>query len=258
MIHPTAIIHPQAQLHDTVDVGAYAYIGPNVVLGEHCVVEHHATIDGHSTFGCGNYFYPYCFIGAQTHDLKYKGGTCYLKVGDRNVFREYVSVHTATGDGDSTVIGNDNYILAFTHIGHDSFLGNYNILSAKIAIAGHVKIGNHTNIGGHASIHQFCRIGDYAMLGAHSYLKKDLAPFLLACGNPAVAKSFNRIGMARKGFREDERNVVNHIFKYLYNANLNRSQALEKIQSELEADKYPRIAEIFWSFVRQSSVRGLL
>ncbi len=228
-IHSTAIVDPKAQLSEDVTVGAYAYIGGSVKLGSGTIVEHHATVDGNTEMGEHNHVHPYAFIGAKTHDLKYKGGETYLKIGHRNVFREYTSIHTATNDGDSTVIKDDNYFLAFVHLGHDCRVGNNVIVSACTAIGGHVQLDDYANVGGNSSIHQFCRIGTHAMLGAHSFLKKDIPPFMLAIGVPAVVKSFNKVGMERRGFSLEEREWVKRMFKCLYQKNYNRSQAFEKI-----------------------------
>lgn len=257
-IHTTAIIEQGAQLGKNVTVGPYAYIGPNVTLGDDCVIEHHATVDGYTTFGRGNVVYPYCFLGAKTHDLKYKGGTCYLNIGHRNVFREYVSVHTATSDGDATRIGDDNYVLAFSHIGHDCQLGNNIIMSAHVATGGHVHIDDGANIGGNSSIHQFCHIGAYAMLGGHSFLKKDIPPFMIACGVPSIVRSYNRVGIQRKGFSEDECKLIKQIFKLLYESELNRSQAIEKIRQLPQLQTFTRVRDIFFAYFKATSIRGLV
>lgn len=257
-IHPTAIIENGAILGTGVSVGPYAYIGAHVQMGDHCVVEHHATIDGYTTLGKNNIIYPYSFLGAKTHDLKFKGGICRLEIGDNNTFREYVSVHTATGNGQATVIGQNNYILAFSHIGHDCHLGNNIIMSAQVAVGGHVMIEDDANIGGNSSIHQFCRVGAYAMVGGHSFLKKDVPPFMIACGVPAEVKSYNRIGILRRGFSEEERILIKQLFKTFYESNLNRSQALEKVMQWSQLDRSPRVKDTFFPFLSQPSVRGLL
>lgn len=257
-IHPTAIVDSNAQLGKNVTIGAYAYIGPYVKIGDNTIIEHHATIDGHTTLGFNNVVYPYSFLGARTHDLKYKGGTCFLKIGNDNVFREYTSVHTATNDGGTTFIGDRNYILAFSHIGHDCHLGNDIIVSAQVAIGGHVQIGDHANIGGNASIHQFCRIGTFAMLGGHSFLKKDIPPFMIAFGVPAIAKSYNRIGILRQGFSEEQRVYIKQLFKYFYESNLNRTQAIENIKKLPYDEAFEMIRNLFLNFTQQPSLRGLL
>ena len=256
-IHPTAVVEQNASLDEGVTVGTYAYIGAHAVIGANTVIEHHATVDGYTVVGENNHIYPYAFIGGKTHDLKHKGGICRLNIGDGNTFREYVSVHTATADGDATVIGNDNYILAYSHIGHDCYLGDHIIMSAQVATGGHVHIDDYANIGGNSSIHQFCRIGAYAMLAGHSFLKKDLPPFMLASGSPATVKSYNRIGMMHRNFPEEERDFIKKCFKLLYESNLNRKQALEAVRALPEFANYLEIKEIFEAFFGKNSERGL-
>jgi UDP-N-acetylglucosamine acyltransferase len=257
-IHPTAVVHPDASLGEGVVVGAYAFVGPFVSLGRATVVDHHATVDGHTTLGSFNHVHPYAFVGAQTHDLKYKNGTTWLKIGDHNVFREYSSVHTATGDGDATLVGDHNYFLAFAHLGHDCHVGNKVIVSAGAAVGGHVFIGDHANVGGNSSIHQFCRMGSHSMLGAHSFLKKDLLPFMLAIGVPATVRSFNKIGMERHGFSSEQREFVKHTFKCFYHENNNRSQALAVLRQSMISDpRTDSLAATIDTFARDS-IRGLI
>ena len=163
-IHSTAIIEPGAELGEGVKVGAYAIIGPNVRIGDGTVVRHHATIEGFTELGNENIIYPYSFIGAKTHDLKFEGGQPGLKIGSRNTFREYVTVHAATNDGEHTVVGNENVVLAYSHIAHDCQIGNHLVMSSHSAFGGHVVAGNHVNVGWGVGVHQFCRLGDHAML----------------------------------------------------------------------------------------------
>ena len=167
-IHPTAIIESGAELGEGVEVGAYAIIGSNVRIGDSTVVRHHATIEGFTELGNENIIYPYSFIGAKTHDLKFEGGKPGLKIGSRNTFREYVTVHAATNDGEHTVVGNENVILAYSHIAHDCQIGNHLVMSSHSAFGGHVVAGNHVNVGWGVGVHQFCRLGDHAMLSACS------------------------------------------------------------------------------------------
>ncbi len=257
-IHPTAVVESGASLDKGVTVGAYAYIGAHAVIGANTVIEHHATVDGYTTIGKNNHVYPYAFIGGKTHDLKHKGGICRLDIGDGNTFREYVSVHTATADDDATVIGNDNYLLAYSHIGHDCRLGDRIIMSAQVATGGHVHIDDYANIGGNSSIHQFCRIGAYSMLAGHSFLKKDLPPFMIAAGAPAVVKSYNRIGMMRNNFPEEERDFIKECFKLLYESHFNRTQALAAVRKLPNFSRYPKIKGIFEAFFEEKSQRGLI
>lgn len=258
MQQTNSFIHPRAELDSSVEVGPFAYIGENVKIGKGCVIHHHATVDGYTTIDAGTEVFPYAFIGAKTHDLKYKGGKCCLKIGKNNVFREYTSIHTSTDDGGATCIGDNNYFLAFSHIGHDSIVKNNAIVSACVAVGGHVVIGNYANVGGNSSIHQFCQIGDYAMLGGSSFLKKDLPPFMLAVGVPAEVRSYNRIGLMRQGFSEAQLASAKKIYRTLYNEDLNRSQALERIAALAESNELSLdVVERLLAFASKST-RGLL
>lgn len=234
-IHPTAIIESGAELGAEVEVGAYAFVGARVQLGAGSRIHHHATVDGRTTLGPGCELFPYACVGLKTQDLKFQGGVPGLRVGARNVFREFVTVHTATGDGDCTVIGDDNHFLAYTHIAHDCVVGSHVVTSNHAAFAGHVQVGDHVVVGGFAGVHQFCRIGAHAMVGGWSKLVQDVPPFLIADGNPAVIRGFNRIGLERAGFSAEQIERVKTIHRLLYRAGLNRSQALEQLAARPDA-----------------------
>ncbi len=231
-IHPTAIISPGAVLGAGVAVGAYAYVGPEVTLGDGCVLHHHATVEGLTVLGARNEVFPYALIGGKTHDLKYKGGRPGLRVGDDNVFREYATVHLGTEDGEFTVLGSKNHILAYSHVAHGVVIGDHLVMSSHAAIAGHCVIGDHVNIGWNAGVHQFCRIGDHAMLAACSKLVQDVLPFMIADGNPAEVKTLNKIGLERNGFTPEAVDAVRKTHRILYRDGLNRTQALEKIAAD--------------------------
>ncbi len=255
-IHPTAIIEKGAELDSGVEVGAYAYIGAEVKIGADTIIAHHATVDGNTKMGKGNQVYPYSFIGGKTHDLKYKGGTPGLVIGDRNVFREYTTAHLATSDNDNTIIGNDNNILAYSHIAHDCIVGDNIVMSSHAALGGHVIIGNHAVIGWGSGAHQFCRIGAYAMLSASSKLVKDLPPFFMADGSPASVCAINKINMQRNGFTVEEIDIAYSAFKLLYKRRLSRTSAIEELAARESASASRVIAAIL-DFARGSSERGL-
>ncbi len=253
-IHPTAIIEDGAKLGSDVAIGAYAYVGGQVTLGDGCVVQHHATVDGLTFMGPLCEVFPYAAIGGKTHDLKFKGGTPGVKIGARNVFREYVTVHAATKDGEFTVLGDDNVILAYSHIAHDCIVGNHLVMSSQSALAGHVVLGDHVNVAWGTGMHQFCRVGSFAMVGAMSKLVQDVAPFLIADGIPAVIRGFNKVGLERNGFGPEQIDRVKAIYKTLYRSGLNRTQALEQLAARADADSAEIVA------VRQfaaASERGL-
>ena len=179
--------------------------------------------------------FPYACIGGKTQDLKYKGGRPGLRIGERNVFREYVTVHTATFDDEFTVIGSDNTILAYSHIAHDCIVGDHCVMSNGTMLAGHVIVEDHVIIGGYGGVHQFCRLGAYAMLSATAKLVQDLPPFFIADGTPAVVRAYNKVGLERNGHTPEQLDRVKQIFRILYRDGLNRTQALEKIATHPDA-----------------------
>ena len=234
-IHPTAIIEEGAQLAPEVTIGAYAYIGKNVIIGRGSYIHHHATVDGNTTLGERNEVFPYAFIGGKTQDLKHTGGWTGLTVGDDNTFREYVTVHCGTHEGEITAVGNHNVMLAYSHIAHDCVVGDHLVMSASSALGGHCVVGNHVNIGWNAGIHQFCRIGDYAMASACSKVVQDIPPYMIADGNAAEVKIFNKVGLSRQGFSEEELALVKFIYKAFYRQGLNRTQACQKLKEHPDA-----------------------
>jgi UDP-N-acetylglucosamine acyltransferase len=229
-IHPTAIVESGAELGEDVAIGAYAYVGGKAVLGPGTVLHHHANVEGRTTIGRDCEIFPFACVGTKTHDLKYKGGEPGLIVGDRNVFREYVSVHGATNDADYTRMGHDNVMLAYSHIAHDCIVGDFLVMSAQSALAGHVLVEDHVNIGWGTGVHQFCRVGAHAMLGAMSKIVQDVPPYVIADGNPAIARSINKVGLERHGFTLEQLNTVKQVFRLVYRAGHNRTQALEELR----------------------------
>lgn len=255
-IHSSAIIENGAELADGVEVGAYAYIGADVKIGEGTIVAHHATVDGNTIVGKDNQIYPYAFIGGKTHDLKYKGGTPGLIIGDGNVFREYTTAHLATADGTNTIIGNNNNILAYSHIAHDCIVGNNIVMSSHAALGGHVIVEDYAVVGWGSGAHQFCRIGAYAMLSASSKLVKDLPPFFMADGSPAEVCAINKINMQRNGFTVEEIDIAYSAFKLIYKRRLARSHAIEELSARNEASP-SRVIKAILEFSRGSTERGL-
>ena len=172
MIHPTAIIHPRAKVAASCEIGPYCVIGEHVVLGEHCKLYSHVVVDGHTVLGQRNEVFPFVSLGLKTQDLKWKGGTTHLRIGDGNVFREGVTVHSATNEGDATVLGSNNLFLTNVHIAHDCQLGNGIIMSSFAGLAGHVVIEDNVVLGGYVAVHQFCRVGTLSMVGGCSKLRQ--------------------------------------------------------------------------------------
>ncbi len=254
-IHSTAIVDPAANLADDVEVGPYAVIGAGVTLGSGCKVWHHASVWGNTTLGEGCEIYPYACIGMQTQDLKYKGGDPGVRIGARNVFREYVTINAATNDGEYTEIGDDNYLLAYSHVGHCCKLGNHIIASNGVAFAGHVTVGDYAGIGGGGTaIHQFCQIGEHSYIGGCSKVEQDIPPFLLGDGHPAKIRMFNKVGLERAGFSQEQLSVVKFLFKTFYREGLNRQQAIDVVNGSQYKDTSEAVS--FLSFAHRSE-RGL-
>lgn len=254
-IHPTAIIEPGAQLGENVAIGAYAYVGALAVIGDGTVLHHHANVEGRTTIGARCEIFPFACVGTKTHDLKYKGGEPGLMVGDRNVFREYVSVHGATNESDYTRMGNDNVMLAYSHIAHDCVVGNHLVMSAQSALAGHVIVEDHVNVGWGSGVHQFCRVGAFSMLGAMSKVVQDVPPYIIADGNAAIARSINKVGLERNGFTPEQLESIKHAFRLFYRSGYNRTQAFEHMRAHKLAGS-PEFKH-FLEFVTQSE-RGVV
>ncbi|MEM1058846.1 MAG: acyl-ACP--UDP-N-acetylglucosamine O-acyltransferase [Verrucomicrobiota bacterium] len=253
-IHHTAVIDASARLGDAVTVGPYAYIGAQVELGERCVVEHHASLQGPLKAGPENHFYQFCSVGERSQDLKYEGEPTYLEIGERNRFREFVTVSRGTKPGSKTVIGDDNLFLAYAHVAHDCTVGNHTIFSNNGTLAGHVTVGDYAIISGLSAIHQFCRIGAHAMIGGCTKVVQDVPPFMTADGNPAEVRGLNAVGLKRRGFSTEETKALRAAYRRLYDRDLNASQALEQIEAEVEM--LDCVRELV-RFVRESE-RGII
>jgi UDP-N-acetylglucosamine acyltransferase len=253
MIHSSAVIHPRAQIGANCEVGPYCVIGEHVVLGDECRLHSHVVIDGHTTLGSRNEIFPFASIGLKTQDLKWKGGITKTVIGDNNTFREYVTIHSATGDGETTTVGSHNNLLAYTHLAHNVQLGNHVIMSNVATLAGHVIVEDHAVIGGLAAVHQFCRIGKLAMIGGCSKVVQDIPPFMIGDGNPAETKTINKVGMERRGVSEDVQATLRQAYKILFREGLTISNAIVRIEKDLPMS--PEM-EHFVNFVKTSQ-RGI-
>lgn len=252
-VHPSAIVHDHATVGDGCVIGPYCVIGEHVTLGANCRLHSHVVIDGHTTLGDENEIYPFAAVGLKTQDLKWKGGTTWTRIGHRNTIRENVTIHSATSDGDATVIGSDNNILAYCHIAHDCQLGNRIIMSNVGTLAGHVTVEDRAIIGGLAAVHQFCRIGKGSIIGGCSKVVQDVPPFMLADGNPATTRTINKEGLRRNGVGEETQSALKQAFKLLIRQKLTISNALERIEAELpKSDELSHLVD----FVRASE-RGI-
>ncbi len=252
-IHSSTVIHPKAQIPLDCHIGPYCVIGEHVVIGERCQLHSHVVIDGHTILGRENEIFPFASIGLKTQDLKWKGGTTRTQIGDGNTFREYVTVNSATSDGEVTLVGSHNHVLAYCHMAHNVNLGNHVIMSNVATLAGHVLVEDYAVIGGLAAVHQFCRIGTMSIVGGCSKVVQDVPPYMLADGNPAETRTINKVGLERNGVSEEAQGALKQAFKMLFREGLTISKGLDRIESEL-----PQLPEIrhLVQFAR-SSKRGI-
>ena len=253
MVHSSAIIHPNAHIGSGCEVGPYCVIGENVTLGDNCKLHSHVVLDGHTKLGKDNEIFPFASIGKKTQDLKYNGGVTRLEIGDRNVFREGVTIHSATDDGNATVVGSDNLLLTYVHIAHDCVLGNHIIMSGFAGLAGHVVVEDHAILGGYTAVHQFCRVGRLAMTGGCSRIPQDVPPFMIVEGNPAETRTINKIGLERNGVSGEAQTALRRAYKIIFREELSVPNALLKIEEELPP--LPEVQHLV-QFIRASE-RGI-
>jgi UDP-N-acetylglucosamine acyltransferase len=254
-IDPTARVHSQAELGRDVRVGAYALIGAQVRIGDGTVVDSHATINGPTTIGSCNHVFPHASIGQIPQDLKFKGEESELVIGDRNVFREFVTIHRGTaGGGGVTRIGSDNLFMAYAHVAHDCLVGDHTIFGNGATLAGHVEVQDWANIGAYSGVHQFCRVGVHAFLGGFTVATKDVLPYSKTVGNRARIYGVNTVGLARRGFSREAITQIHAVFRILLLSRLNTADAIRRID---EHGPSTPDAQVITAFIR-SSKRGVV
>jgi len=234
-VHEQAIVAANAKVGAGVRVGAYAVIGEHVELGEGCVLHSHAVVLGPSRIGRNNVFHPFCSVGGDPQDFRFKGEKTELEVGDGNTFREYVTISRGTvGGGGKTTIGNDNFFLAASHVGHDSHVGSHTLFVNGATLAGHVTVEDYATIGFQSPVHQFCRIGRYAYIGASTVITQDVPPFSrVVTERETKSYGVNTIGLERKGFSEARLKLLQRAFRLLLRSKMNTTQALEEMRKSL-------------------------
>jgi len=234
MIHPQAIVDPGATLAEGVSVGPWTHIGPEVEIGRGTVIASHVVIKGPTRIGADNHIYQFSTVGEGTPDLKYNNEPTRLEIGDRNTIREGVTIHRGTvQDLGETRIGDDNLIMAYAHIGHDSVIGNHTILVNNVALAGHVYIGDWAILSGYTLVHQFCRIGPHSFSGMQTAIGKDVPAYVTVSGSPAEAKTINTEGLRRRGFSDKAISQLRRAFKILYRQNLTLDIAIQRLETML-------------------------
>jgi UDP-N-acetylglucosamine acyltransferase len=256
-IDPTAVVHPRAQVGDGTAIGPHATIGPNVRIGAHCRIGASAVIDGSTEIGDYTEVYPFASIGQVPQDLKFRGEETRLAIGQRNIFREFVTVHRGTrGGGGVTTIGDRNVFMAYVHVAHDCHVGNDTIFGNMATLGGHVHVEDFANVSAGSGIHQFCRVGRHAFIGGYSVVTKDALPYARTVGSrPARIFGVNTIGLMRRGFPSDAIGKLKSTFRYLLQSKLNTTAAMQQIEQDpsLSCDEVRYLLE----FIR-SSQRGVI
>ena len=242
-VHPNAFVDPSAELHDGVVIAQGAMVGPNVKIGKGTEIGPNAVITGKTEIGSNNKVFPNVFIGLDPQDLKYKGASTEVIIGDNNTFRECVTINKATYEGEKTIIGNNNLLMAYTHIGHNCELGNRIVLANSVQVAGHVKVEDNAIIGGCLGIHQFVHIGYLAMVGGMTRVDRDVPPFCLAEGHPGRLRGLNRVGIKRSGLMENkdfDLKILQSTWNLLFKSKNVMSEALDiarKSQLDISSTK---------------------
>ncbi len=254
MIHPTAIIGKDVDISATAQIGPFCVIGDHVRIGDETVLHSSVQIDNHTVIGKANTIFAYSCIGFPPQDVKYHGEPTETIIGDNNIIRENCTIHrgTRTGRG-KTVVGSNNFLMAYSHIAHDCQVGDHNIFVNAATLGGHVSVGNHVYIGAYSGVHQFCRIGDYAFVGGYSVITQDALPFVKTVGNRAKTYDINTMGLERKGFRPEVITALKKSYRILLRRKLQLADALSEMRKE-----FPNIEEIkyFADFIEHSE-RGI-
>ncbi len=255
MIHPTAIISSTAKIADDVHVGPYSIIGDDVEIGNGTRIESHVVINGPTVIGKDNHFYQFASIGDDPQDKKYAGEPTRLIMGDRNTIREYCTISRGTTqDKGETVLGDDNWIMAYVHIAHDCIIGNKTIMANNATLAGHVHVGDWAIFGGFSGVHQFCHVGAHAFVGMYAGVNRDVPAYTTASGSPAVPRGINSEGLKRRGFDTDQIRNIKEAYRLVYRKGLKLAPAIEEIA---ERSKTQTELELFLESLR-SSERGLI
>ncbi len=250
MIHSTAIVHSGARIAEGVSIGPFAVIGEHVSIGPGTSVGPHAVVEGWTEIGRENRIFQFASVGAAPQDLKFHGEQSWLRIGDRNTVREFVTMHRGTeGGGGETVVGNDNLLMAYSHVAHDSLVGNRVVLANGATLAGHVRVDDFAILGGLCAVHQFTRIGAHAMISGGAMVAQDIPPYSIAQGDRAKTVGINQVGLKRRGFSPSVIRDVKNAYKLVFRSGLRLEEAIRRIDEDLE--KSPELA-VFVQFIRNS------
>lgn len=252
-IDPRAVVDSQAELGEGVVVGPFSIIGPNVKIGAGTVVGSHTVIEGYTEIGERCKISHSAVIGTPPQDYKYSESVSFVRIGQENDIREFVTIHRSAREGEATVIGDHNMLMAYAHVAHDCMIGNEAILTNYVGLSGYVTVEDGAIISGLTGVHQFVRIGSLAIVSGMTRVNQDIVPYVIAEGNPAEIKGLNSVGMRRKAFSIEVRLALKRAFKLLFRSDLNTTQALERIRNEVEL--FPEIEHLVEFVVK--SERGI-
>ena len=255
MIHATAILSESASIADDVEIGPYTVIGDGVQIDSGTRIDSHVVINGPTIIGKDNHIYQFASIGDDPQDKKYANEPTTLTIGDRNTIREFCTVSRGTvQDAGETVMGDDNWIMAYVHIAHDCHIGSHTIMANNTTLAGHVHVGDWAIMGGFAGAHQFCRIGAHSFCGMYSVINRDVPAYTTISGNPAVPRGINSEGLKRRGFDADQIRNIKDAYRLVYRKGMKLAEAIDEIASR--ATDHPEL-DLFLESLR-SSERGLV
>lgn len=254
-VHPSAVVFDGAELGDDVSVGPGAVVGPDVKIGDGTTIGAHAIVDGHTTLGKSCRIFPHAVLGTAPQDLKYAEEPTSLVLGDRNIVREFVTVHRGTPQGRAvTTIGSDVFLMAYSHVAHDNIIEDHVIVANNSQLAGHVHLGEYAIVGGVSAIHQFVRVGPHAFIGGGSVVVMDVPPFCNATGNRARLHGINTIGLARRGYDDGQLKAIRKAYRLAFHSNLLAKEAAARIDEQL-LEQCPDLS-LFTNFLRTSE-RGV-
>jgi len=254
VIHQTAIVSNNAELDTDIEIGPYSVVGDNVFIGKGTKVGSHVVIEPYVTIGRDCHIYQYAAIGAVPQSLKFEGEKTHTKIGDRTIIREFVTIHRGTGFGGGvTSVGEENFLMAYTHIAHDCRTGRNVVMANNATLAGHITIDDYATVGGLVAIHQFVRVGEHAFIGGKSAVVKDIPPYVIAAGDRASLRGLNSVGLKRHGFSPQTLLALKKTYRIIFRIGLTLNEALERVKAEVE--QVPEVID-FIDFIKQSK-RGI-
>lgn len=234
-IHPSAVVSSGAELAAGVKIGPFSAVGGDVIIGRDTVIGSHVIIEGHTRMGEKNRIFPFSCIGTPPQDTGYSNEDTRLIMGDNNVVREYVTINRATTKGEwETVMGNDNYLMAYAHVAHDCRLADGVVLTNGATLGGHTQIGEYAILGAFLAVQQFVRIGAHAYLGAKAGIDRDVPPFMITAGPRAKLYGINQKGLIRRGFSQETIDILKKAYSILWRKNRNLSDGIDQVRRELE------------------------